>query len=386
MHLVSVNTRARATGCAVCEVLPSVPGGPGRLHLWLPSPHGVAKTVGVARRLGLACDTGEAFGVALTIAGDALAATVVAVTEALTALEADDTRVLFAPGGAAISSADVARVSTLSRLHALLDSAWLVDVMDAERLTSLFQPIVLGADPTCVVGHEALLRGVDTDGSLMPPIRLFEAARRAGLLFPLDLAARRTHIASAARLQLDGMLFLNFTPTAIYDPAMCLRTTVAAIDAAGIPHERVVFEVVESEGIADTDHLRAILDYYRAAGFRVALDDVGAGYSSLNRLHLLRPDLLKLDLQLVRDVHADPYKAVVAEKVLELADTLAIPVLAEGVETAEELAWLQQRAVTYVQGYHVGRPAAEPRPVTALPASEGLASWLERGEAALARG
>lgn len=383
---MSVTPRARPAGCAVCEALPTVPTGAGRLHLWLPSPHGVAKTVAVGRRLGLEVLTGEAFGVALTIAEDALAGTVVAVTDALTALEADDTRVLFTSGGAALVATDVGRVSALSRFRALLDSAWLVDVMEAQRLASLFQPIALGADPSCVVGHEALLRGVDTDGSLMPPIRLFEAARRAGLLFPLDLAARRTHIASAARLSLDGLLFLNFTPTAIYDPAMCLRTTVAAIDAAGIAHERVVFEVVESEGVADTDHLRAILDFYRAAGFRVALDDVGAGYSSLNRLHLLRPDLLKLDLQLVRDVHADPYKAVVAEKVLELAATLSIPVLAEGVETAEELAWLQQRDITYVQGYHIGRPAAEPRPVAALAPSAGLPSWLERGEAALARG
>jgi EAL domain-containing protein (putative c-di-GMP-specific phosphodiesterase class I) len=236
-----------------------------------------------------------------------------------------------------------------------------------------------------VIGHEALLRGVGIDGSMLPPFPLFEGARRAGLLFQLDLAARRTHIASAAARGLEGLLFLNFTPTAIYDPAMCLRSTVAAIDAAGIPHDRVVFEVVEFEGLADTDHLRRILDYYRTAGFRVALDDVGAGYSSLNRLHLLRPDLIKLDLQLVRDVHADPYKALVAEKLLELAHSLGIPVLAEGVETEDELTWLQARRVTYLQGFLFGRPAAEPRPIAPLPQGAELASWLDVAPRALAR-
>jgi EAL domain-containing protein (putative c-di-GMP-specific phosphodiesterase class I) len=380
-----VTTAAPRPRCATCEVLPTLPRGAGRLHVWLPSAHGVAKTVAAARRLGVAYHLGEAHGVALSVGEGALAATAAAVAGALTALEADDTRVLFVAGAAEPSAADVARVSSLTRFQALLDSAWLVDVLEEARLTSLFQPIALGDDPGRVVGHEALLRGAGADGAVLPPARLFEAARRAGLLFPLDLAARRTHIASAARAGLGGLLFLNFTPTAIYDPAMCLRSTVAAIDAAGIAHERVVFEVVESEAIADTDHLRAILDYYRAAGFRVALDDVGAGYSSLNRLHLLRPDLLKLDMQLVRGVHADPYKAVVAEKVLELADTLGIPVLAEGVETADELAWLQARRIRYVQGWHVGRPAAEPRAVAATPADAGLRSWHDRGEAALAR-
>ncbi|MDF1504201.1 EAL domain-containing protein [Roseisolibacter sp. H3M3-2] len=368
--------------CATCEVLPVLPRGAGRLHLWLPSAHGVAKTTAAARRLGLAPRAGAAHGVSVDVGDEALPDVAAALADALTALERDDTRVLFTPGGAEPSAADVSRVASLARFQALLDSAWLVEVMERQRLTSHFQPIALGDDPTRVVGHEALLRGVDADGALLPPVRLFDAARRAGLLFPLDLAARRTHIAGAAAAGLDGLLFLNFTPTAIYDPAMCLRSTVAAIDAAGIAHERIVFEVVESEGIADTDHLRAILDYYRRAGFRVALDDVGAGYSSLNRLHLLRPDLLKLDLQLVRDVHADPYKAVVAEKVLELADSLAIPVLAEGVETAEELAWLQARGIRYVQGWHVGRPAAAPRPVARLAAADALRA--RRGEGALA--
>ena len=293
-----VNSESRPSRCAVCESLPELPRGAGRLDLWLPAPHAQGKAMGALRRLGLTPSTGASHGVAVEVGATPLARVVAALADALTNVEAEDARVLFSAGNAAPSSADLSRVASLTRFRALLDAEWIVDLLEAERMTSLFQPIVLGADPTRVIGHEALLRGVAVDGTLLPPFPLFEGARRAGLLFQLDLAARRTHIASAAARRLDGLLFLNFTPTAIYDPAMCLRSTVAAIDAAGIPHDRVVFEVVEFEGLADTDHLRGILDYYRAAGFRVALDDVGAGYSSLNRLHLLRPDLIKLDMQL----------------------------------------------------------------------------------------
>ena len=371
-----VNLAPRPSRCAVCESLPELPSGAGRLDLWLPAAHAQGKTMGALRRLGLAPRTGDAFGVSVDVGTAPLGALVGTVADALTSVEVEDTRVLFSPAGAAPTAADLARVASLARFRALLDAGWIVALLEAERLASLFQPIVLGADPACVIGHEALLRGVGDDGSLLPPFPLFEGARRAGLLFQLDLAARRTHIANAAARRLDGLLFLNFTPTAIYDPAMCLRSTVAAIDAAGIAHDRVVFEVVEFEGPADTDHLRRILDYYRAAGFRVALDDVGAGYSSLNRLHLLRPDLIKLDLQLVRDVHTDPYKALVAEKLLELAQSLGIPVLAEGVETEGELHWLQAREVTYLQGYLFGRPAAEPRTVAPLPRGAELVSLL----------
>ena len=372
-----VNSEPRPSRCAVCESLPDLPRGAGRLDLWLPAPHAQGKAMGALRRLGLAPSTGPAHGVTVEVGVTPLADVVGALADALTTVEVEDARVLFSAGNAAPSSADLSRVASLARFRALLDAAWIVELLEAERMTSLFQPIVLGADPSRVIGHEALLRGVGPDGAMLPPFPLFEGARRAGLLFQLDLAARRTHIASAAARRLDGLLFLNFTPTAIYDPAMCLRSTVAAIDAAGIPHDRVVFEVVEFEGLADTDHLRGILDYYRAAGFRVALDDVGAGYSSLNRLHLLRPDLIKLDLQLVRDVHVDPYKALVAEKLLELAYSLGIPVLAEGVETEGELTWLQARQVTYLQGFLFGRPAAEPRAIAPLPAGAELASWLD---------
>ncbi|CAA9590517.1 hypothetical protein AVDCRST_MAG81-5446 [uncultured Synechococcales cyanobacterium] len=184
------------------------------------------------------------------------------------------------------------------------------------------------------------------------------------MLFQLDLAARRSAIQAAFRHGLQNKLFINFIPTAIYDPAFCLRSTIAAIDEAGISHENVVFEVVESDQSPDIVHLQNILSFYRDSGFQVALDDLGAGYSGLNLIHQLRPDFIKLDMALSRNVHQDPYKALIAEKLLEIAQHLNIQTIAEGIESEEELHWVREHGATFVQGYLIGKPAALPMNTT----------------------
>lgn len=290
--------------------------------------------------------------------------------EVLGEVERRDTTAVVTPGGHDLGVLDLANVRTLSRLMAQDQGAWLTEVLRHGRLTAHFQPIVATADGE-VVGHEALARGVAVDGSLIPPARLFDAARDAGLLFQLDLATRRTAVQRAREVGLEGKLLINFSPTSVYDPATCLRSTVAAVDSAGIARDRIIFELVETEQVHDTAHLTRILRYYRDAGFAVALDDVGSGYSSLNILHQLRPDYLKLDMELVRDVHHDPFKAVIAAKVLEIAQQLDIATIAEGIECEGELAWVRAHGATYAQGYHLGRPSPEPRsaprPPTAPP-------------------
>lgn len=185
-------------------------------------------------------------------------------------------------------------------------------------------------------------------------------ARAAEILPNLDLAARRSAISSAARFGITAKLFINFAPTAIYDPRSCLRTTVGLLDELGFAHEDIVFEVIESEHVADFDHLRSILDYYREAGFRVALDDLGAGYASLGMLSELRPDYVKLDMMLTRNVDRDAYKALIAGKLLETAKGLGLLVVAEGVETPGEAAWLTAQGADFLQGYHFARPASPP--------------------------
>jgi EAL domain-containing protein (putative c-di-GMP-specific phosphodiesterase class I) len=232
-------------------------------------------------------------------------------------------------------------------------------MMEEKRLTSWFQPIVNCQNPDEVFAFEALLRGND-NGQLVFPNRILEVARGAGLLFQLDRAARLSSIAQAARWGMKCHVFINFTPTSIYDPVNCLRSTVQAVDELGLRREQVIFEVVESEHVGDVDHLKTILDYYRASGFRVALDDVGSGYSSLKMLGQLRPDFIKIDRELISGVHEDDFKALIARKLLETSHELGLKSVAEGVETAEEYQWLRENGADYVQGYFFAKPASPP--------------------------
>lgn len=348
--------------CARCESLPPSAVGPGTLHLWLPVGHSRAKVATWLRDAGRPFESADAGGLAIPLAEHPAADILLPLAGLLSQVEKEDARCLYKAGGGPLQTADIPHVQSLRQFMQLSQSVWLVDMLREERLVSHFQPIVEVADPTRVLGHELLVRGIADDGGLVSPGRLFDVARECGMLFQMDLAARRSAIHSATRCAAAGQLFLNFTPTAIYDPSHCLLSTISAIDEAGIAHERVVFEVIEADKTIDVFHLRGILNYYREAGFRVALDDIGSGYSSLNLLHQLRPDFIKLDIELVRGVDRDPYKALIAEKILEIAQRLSIETIAEGVERPEELEWAKARGATYAQGYLFGKPA--PRPVT----------------------
>jgi EAL domain-containing protein (putative c-di-GMP-specific phosphodiesterase class I) len=335
--------------------------GPGRLYLWFPD-----------RETRLRAARHFAERAPQTLEGDGLSVRVegreaMPLAESLSAIlgSRDGVRLLWMAGDREPALDDFPRVVPLQRFLAVGRSDWLLRLLSGRRLTSHFQPIVAAADTSRVFGHEALLRGVDAEERPVAPGELIAAAREADLLFQLDLAARQSAIREASRHGLAGRIFINFTPNAIYNPAYCLRSTVAAVEQADIAPERVIFEVIESERVHDLGHLERILHVYRRAGFRIALDDLGAGYSSLALMSRLRPDFVKLDMELIRGVDRDPYKAVIAEELLALARKLGISSVAEGVESPGELAWLREHGADHVQGYLIARPAAVP--ATALP-------------------
>jgi EAL domain-containing protein (putative c-di-GMP-specific phosphodiesterase class I) len=276
----------------------------------------------------------------------------------LTESEVHDTRALVAR--ATPTAAELMHARSLAAVFALIQYRWLVDVLREGRLVTHFQPIVPACDPTAVFGYECLIRGVGPDGRLVLPRDLFAAAQASDLLVPLDRLARQTAIRAAARLAPRTRLFVNFSPSSLHAPGFCLRTTSRAVAEAGLEPDRVVFEVVETEEVRDVDHLVRTLGEYRAAGFRVALDDVGAGYNSLNLLTRLRPDFVKLDMGLTRGVDRDPYKARVVATLLGMARDLGIRTVAEGVESVGEWEWARDHGADFVQGYLFARPAASP--------------------------
>lgn len=349
-------------GCSRCQDLPEMPTQGGLLYLWFPVAHILAKveTVSQEKQWPLKILT-EMQGACLPLVEQGLDHYLVQLQACLTPKELQDTQALHLPQGGEPQLADCPRVTSLHRLIALSQANWLLDLLADHRLISHFQPIVHAVQPTEIFAQEALCRGLDTDHSLISPRRLLQTARAVDLLFRVDLEARKAAIQAATQFRLTTPIFINFTPTAIYDPKFCLESTVQLIDQAGIPHQNIVFEVTESEETEDVEHLQKILCFYRDAGFRVALDDLGSGYSGLNLLHQLRPDFVKLDMELIRNVDQDDYKAMVTAKILEVAQALGIETIAEGIETAGELAWVQNHGADYVQGYFLARPCSPPR-------------------------
>lgn len=353
--------------CKGCEIQASAPPDLTTLYLIAPLPHTQAKLRGALRNeVEFLQDTsGDVLQVAL--AHDRAGEIFHRLARTLSAPELRACRAALVPPG---ESFGIQHMSAVQSLHSLIsrhDSGWLADLLLEQGLYSVFQPIVGAATPNQPFAHECLIRGRLADGRDVSAGEILGAARAADLLFHLDREARLTAIRDASRHGITTPLFINFNPTAIYDPQFCLRTTVAAAKATGIPEQRFVFEVIESDAVDDMGHLLRILNYYRDAGFRVALDDLGSGFASLNLLTQLRPDFVKFDRELIRNIDHDPYKQKVVRKLVELALELEIDTVAEGIERREEWIWLRETGIQYLQGFLFARPAAPPAIPTVTP-------------------
>ena len=346
--------------CSRCENLPAEPPEKGVLYVAQPLAH----TRGTLRRLLWGSDL--PFGdpvedvLAVEVCPGGLSRLSGVLMEGLSEAELRDCRAVLVGKGESVGLGTLPRMQDLFTILSRVRGAWLQKILREERTTVHFQPIVAVRNPGEAFAHECLLRGVGEDGEIVGPGPMFGAARDAGLLFNLDRAARMKAIREAAAHGTEGNVFINFNPTSVYDPVYCLRSTMEAVEDSGFPPEKIVFEVTESDEVRDSSHLKNILDFYRKSGFRVALDDLGSGYASLNQMAQLRPDFVKLDIGLVRDVDHDPYKASIAQKLIELAHGLGVIVVAEGVETGGQWRWLADHGADYAQGYLLARPASPP--------------------------
>lgn len=209
-----------------------------------------------------------------------------------------------------------------------------------------FQPIVQLRD-LAVVGYEALARfGVAPH----EPFPHFETARRAGMGVDLELAALRAICPDLAGLPADTYLAVNVSPSALLDPRI-----EDALKHAGI--ERLVVELTEHFAVADYSRLVTVASRLQAAGIRIAVDDAGAGFSSLSHILKLRPDIIKLDQSLVQGVAGDPVRRALAQALVSFAARVEADLVAEGIENDADLAELRKLGVRYGQGYVFGRPS-----------------------------
>ena len=269
----------------------------------------------------------------------------------------DEGRYVLLAEGEALSLGHLTKVRPLADLVKRLKNAWVLEMVRENRLVTHYHPIVDAEDPDAIHAHECLMRGVESDGGLVPPGRVLDAADEEGLLFHLDRACRINAIKGFAAQGVGGKAFINFNPVSVYNPLACLQSTVAAARSVGLTPDRIVFELIERNHVPDEAHLMRIVDFYRAAGYGVALDDVGAGYSGLNLLSSLKPDYIKLDMHLIRDVDRDPIKQRIVAQMLEMARGLGIRSVVEGVETEAEYEFARAEGADFVQGFLFARPA-----------------------------
>ena len=216
-----------------------------------------------------------------------------------------------------------------------------------------FQPIVDARDRS-IYGYEALVRTGDGGGAAEVIARV-----RPEQLYRFDQTCRVKAIVTAAALGLRARLFVNFFPNAVYEPATCIRMTLRAASLSGFPTELLVFEAGESEEVRDQAHVLRIFSDYRNRGFQTAIDDFGAGYAGLTALTAFQPDLLKLDMGLIRGIDEDPVRRTIVAGIVDIARGIGSTPLAEGVETAAEYRALRALGIDLFQGFLFGRPALE---------------------------
>jgi len=246
-----------------------------------------------------------------------------------------------------------------SELNARIDSRArsrrFTDLLLSEDVTILYEPI-MNLTTREIRGYEGLVRG-PWDSELHSPGALFGMAEETGLLFELDCLCRRVALRGARGLQPGKLLFLNCLPTAIHDPGFRGDVLRRTLEDLRLRPSDVVFEISERESIHNFDIFREARDYYAELGFKIALDDTGVAYGSLEAVMELSPDFIKVDQSLVRGIDTDPPRQELLRALNSVAGKLKAEIIAEGIETSEELATIQALGIPYGQGYLFGRAA-----------------------------
>lgn len=240
-----------------------------------------------------------------------------------------------------------------SALHEELDR-----LLRENSLRCVYQPIVRLGDGR-VFGYEALTRCPE-DCLFDGPLALFRFAEQDHMSFALDRMAREKAIRHCPPLGAMQKIFINVTMGIMNDPHFVSGQTVRWLSERGFHPGQVVFELTERSSIDDFDAAKKILAHYRSQGYEIAIDDAGAGYSSLQSIVELNPDYIKIDRSLVRHADQDDMKKHMLRTFVRFAKKMNIRTVAEGIERPEEMRLLRAMGFDFGQGYWIGRPSENP--------------------------
>lgn len=233
--------------------------------------------------------------------------------------------------------------------------------VDSRDFSFAFQPIV-DVQARTAYSHEALVRGLNNE----PAFQVLK--RYSGERMPaFDAACRAKAIEVAARIGIHTHLNLNFLPSAALDAAVGLDSTVEAARRHAFPLNRIIVEATEGEAIGDQAKFAKVVNEHRRVGMRFAIDDFGAGYSGLNLLAEFQPDMVKLDMTLVRGIHSHGPRQAIVRAIAQVCVDLGMDFVVEGVESVEEFSWFSELGVNLYQGYLFAKPLFEAMPPFHIP-------------------
>jgi len=248
----------------------------------------------------------------------------------------------------------------------------LQEIIAHRKLSALFQPII-DLKSGEFLGFEGLIRG-PADSLLHSPINLFGAAEQQGLSLEVEMLSRQTVLEAFAKQNLPGNLFLNVSPETLTHPSFKNGQTLQFMRAINLDPARVVIEITENQPTFDFKAMRSALLHYRAMGFKIAIDDLGEGFSSLRLWSELRPDYIKVDMHFVQGVDSDPIKLQFLKSIQQIAESCGTHVIAEGVETEAELKVVKDIGIALGQGHFIARPSRTPPIVASIETSHILNS------------
>lgn len=235
------------------------------------------------------------------------------------------------------------------------------DSVDFRDFSFAFQPIV-DTHARAVFSHEALVRGLNNEPAYQV-IKRYSGDRMAAF----DSACRAKAIEVAARIGLNTNLNLNFLPSAALNEGVGLNSMIEAAHRHSFPLNRIIVEATEGEAIDNHAQFAKVINEYRRAGMRLAIDDFGAGYSGLNLLAEFQPDIVKLDMALVRGIQSHGPRQAIVRAIAQVCVDLGIDLIVEGVETVDEFSWFIDLGVNLYQGYLLAKPMFEAMPPFQIP-------------------
>ncbi|MDY0339856.1 MAG: bifunctional diguanylate cyclase/phosphodiesterase [Coriobacteriia bacterium] len=206
-----------------------------------------------------------------------------------------------------------------------------------------------------IIGYEALSRGPEAS-EFERPDKLFKIAYDSDLVLKLERLCRSRALQSAVDLPPGRLLFVNIEPEAVADPELRDIMLSSVVAESNMSPSQIVLEITERAAIEDFGAFRATLEYLRALGFRIAVDDGGGGYGSMQCIEEVHPEWLKVDMSLVRDLDTDDVRRALVSAIAMFAERTGVKVIAEGIESVEQLAVLREIGVEYGQGYLFCKP------------------------------